>query len=75
MTIKIHDYSRGPGGLSKEELYEKYQDVYDTDEVQKEFKVTGFFAPFVSVERRSDRQRGVMEFQHDPRFYFNFNEE
>lgn len=28
-------------------------------------------APFAVVRRKSDNQRGSLEFQHDPRFYFN----
>jgi hypothetical protein len=29
-------------------------------------------APFVVVRRLSDGQKGSLEFQHHPRFYFNF---
>ena len=29
-------------------------------------------APFVIVQRKSDREKGSLEFQHCPRFYFNF---
>jgi hypothetical protein len=29
-------------------------------------------APFVVVRRRVDGQKGNLEFQHSPRFYFNF---
>ena len=32
----------------------------------------GFMAPFIGVERKSDGQKGSIEFQHSPRFYFNF---
>jgi hypothetical protein len=34
--------------------------------------VTGFAAPYVVVTRRADGQGGSLEFQHRPRFYFNF---
>lgn len=46
--------------------------VWDTDEVRKLYEVEGFMAPFCVVRRLSDGQRGSLEFQHHPRFYFNF---
>jgi len=29
-------------------------------------------APFIAVQRKSDGVKGSLEFQHQPRFYFNF---
>lgn len=49
-----------------------YGEVYDTDQVRENFEVLGFMAPFVVVKRKSDGKKGSMEFQHMPRFYFNF---
>ena len=49
-----------------------YGEVYDTDQVRENFEVLGFMAPFVVVKRRVDGKKGSMEFQHMPRFYFNF---
>lgn len=46
--------------------------VWDTQELQELFSVRGFKAPVCTVTRRSDGQRGAVEFQHRPRFYFNF---
>jgi len=37
----------------------------------REFEVAGFMAPFVVVRRRSDGEKGSLEFQNNPRFYFN----
>jgi len=54
-----------------EEVFGK-EDVFDTKEVSEEFKIVGFMAPFVLVERKSDGVEGTLMFQHDPRFYFNF---
>ncbi len=31
-------------------------------------------APFVIVRRRADGVKGSLEFQHNPRFYFNWVE-
>lgn len=46
--------------------------VWSTDELSRDFSVKGFSAPFVVVERKIDGVKGSLEFQHMPRFYFNF---
>lgn len=45
---------------------------WNTDELQRDFEVIGFAAPFVVVKRKSDGQKGSLEFVHHPRVYFNF---
>jgi len=45
---------------------------WDTAELQRDFEVLGFAAPFVFVVRKSDNVKGTLEFTHRPRFYFNF---
>jgi hypothetical protein len=45
---------------------------WTTDEMQAEFEVLGFAAPFVVVRRRLDGQLGTLEFTHSPRVYFGF---
>jgi len=59
---------------SREYLESKYGEVWNTKELQEDFFVEGFLAPFVSVKRKSDNVKGTLEFQHDPRFYFNFSD-
>jgi hypothetical protein len=49
--------------------------VWDTDEISKNFEIIGFMAPFCVVRRRSDDVKGSVEFQHNPRFYFNFEKD
>jgi hypothetical protein len=49
--------------------------VWDTSEISRDFKVIGFMAPFCVVERKSDGVKGSVEFQHSPRFYFNFEKD
>lgn len=49
-----------------------YGKVWDTDQVRAEFKVLGFSAPFVIVERLDTGERGSLLFQHSPRFYFAY---
>lgn len=46
--------------------------VWSTEELQKEFEVLNFMAPYIIVKRKSDFVRGSMAFQHLPRFYFDF---
>lgn len=53
----------------------KAEQRWDTQELQRDFTVHGFMAPFVTVTRKSDGKRGILEFTHHPRFYFNFTED
>jgi hypothetical protein len=50
----------------------KHGQVWNTAELQGDFEVKGFAAPFVVVRRRSDGVVGSLMFQHSPRFYFHF---
>jgi len=68
---RIVEINAEPG--SREALKEKHGQVWDTGELSQEFDVLGFMAPYVVVTRKSDGQKGSLEFQHDPRFYFNFS--
>ena len=56
-----------------EDLFGK-GDVWDTDELRADFEVSGFAAPFCIVTRKKDGVRGILAFQHAPRFYFDFKE-
>lgn len=49
--------------------------TWTTAEMQEEFNVLGFMAPFVIVARKSDGKRGTLEFKHSPRVYFNWQED
>ena len=53
-------------------LEEQYGKVWNTEELRSEFEVLGFMAPLVMVRNRATREKGSLEFQHSPRFYFNF---
>ena len=58
----------------REAMEAEHGQVWDTQELQRDFEVTGFMAPFVVVRRKSDGQKGSMLFQHSPRFYYGFQE-
>jgi hypothetical protein len=60
---------------SREYLEAKHGQVWDTSELQEEFEVLGFLAPFVIALRKSDGVRGSLLFQSSPRLYFGFNPE
>lgn len=64
------EINREPG--DRETLETRYGQVWDTQQLADEFEVIGFAAPLVVVRRKADGARGSLEFQHDPRFYFNF---
>ena len=67
---RLAEINAMPG--SREPLEARHGKVWDTNELSSEFVVEGFLAPFVVVRRKSDGQRGSLEFQHEPRFYFKF---
>ena len=54
-------------------LEARYGQVWDTEQLTTDFEVQGFLAPFVVAVRKSDKVRGSLEFQHNPRYYFNFD--
>jgi hypothetical protein len=57
---------------ARAELEKQYGKVWDSAQLRIEFEVKGFMAPFVVVKRLSTGEVGSLEFQHDPRFYFNY---
>ena len=59
---------------SRQKLEADHGKVWDTEELRKDFEVTGFLAPFVVVIRRSDGKKVSMMFVHSPRYYFGFQE-
>jgi hypothetical protein len=57
---------------TREYLEAKHGQVWDTGQLSRDFDVLGFMAPLIVVVRKSDRQKGSLCFQHNPRFYFSF---
>ncbi len=64
------EINANPG--SRESLEAKHGEVWDTKGLQQYFNVLAFMAPLVIVERKSDGAKGSLEFQSDPRLYFNW---
>ncbi len=59
----------------RRELEEKYGKVWTTKEVQEDFTIHAFSAPYVSATHKESGKRGVLVFQDRPRFYFDWREE
>lgn len=61
--LQIHNYDSGnqPEGQT-----------WTTEELQRDFTVQGFMAPYVAVTRKADGVEGLLEFTHNPRVYFGF---
>jgi hypothetical protein len=57
---------------SRAELEAIHGQVWDSGEVRKRWKVIGFMAPLVVVKDRKTGAKGSLEFQHLPRYYFNY---
>lgn len=68
---RVAEINSKPG--SRQALEAVHGQVWDTSELGQDFEVIGFMAPFVVVRRKSDSVKGSLEFQHSPRFYFNFS--
>lgn len=66
----VAEINREPS--DRERLEALHGQVWDTEELQRDFTVTGFLAPFVVVRRKSDGAEGSLTFQHWPRFYWGF---
>ena len=67
---RLVEINTAPDG--REALQARYGPIWDTSELARDFEVLGFLAPFVVVRRKADGVKGSLEFQHNPRFYFNF---
>ena len=61
--------------MKQKELEKMHGEVLSTAEAVQKYEFICFGAPFAEVRRRSDGKTGTLEFQHSPRFYFNFVEE
>jgi hypothetical protein len=66
----VNEINAEPG--SRADLESRYGRVWDTDQLQADFEVTGFLAPFVVARRKADGKVGCLTFQHSPRFYWGW---
>ena len=59
----------------REALEQRHGQVWDIDAIRQDFDVIGFAAPLVLVSRKTDGKEGSLLFQHNPRFYWGFQED
>lgn len=60
---------------NRAELEARYGRVWNTEELRQEWEVQGFMAPYVIVKSKASGAIGSLEFQHSPRYYFNWQED
>lgn len=56
----------------RSELEAQHGQVWTTDEARRDFEFLGFSMGIAVVRRKSDGERGSLDFTHMPRFYFGF---
>ena len=56
-------------------LEAQHGQVWDAQELARDFVVVGFMAPFVVVRRKADGAVGSLLFQHHPRYYFDWTQD
>lgn len=66
----VEEINRNPD--ERKSLEEKHGKVWDTKEVQEDFRVISFLAPFVQVIEKLTGKGGTLLFQDSPRYYFSF---
>lgn len=69
----LAEINSDPG--DRERLEREHGQVWNPDELRRDFEVLSFAAPLVVARRRSDQKLGSLEFQHHPRFYFSWRED
>ena len=69
-----HDTEEVDDQLYKDTLIDVFgeENVWTTQELTQQFDVESFLAPYCFATRKSDGVKGMFEFNHSPRFYFNF---
>ena len=53
-------------------LEQRHGQVWNPGELALDYIVLGYLAPLVVVRRKTDNLIGSLEFQHNPRYYFNW---
>lgn len=69
--VRLVEINADPG--TRPQLEALHGQVWDTNELARDFEVLGFLAPFVVVRRREDGALGSLEFQHHPRYYYAYH--
>jgi hypothetical protein len=70
LAVKINSAPEERSALEK-----RHGRAWSASELDNDFEVLGFAAPFVVVRRETDNRLGSLLFQHHPRYYFAFKED
>jgi len=62
-------------GADRATLEKEHGQVWDSMQMQGEFQPEAFLAPYMIATRRQDGKKGVLVFQHAPRFYWGWTPE
>lgn len=57
---------------NREALEAHHGRVFDQNEFDAEFVVTAYVSTTVVARRKADNQVGLLDYQNEPRFYFNW---
>ncbi len=71
-TFRRNMLANGAPEADLAEVIKNGEERWDTEALRREFDVKSFAAPFVIVQRKSNGQKGQLEFTHSPRVYFNW---
>jgi hypothetical protein len=71
--IRLREINVEPG--SRQDAESRHGQVWDSEELRRDFEVLAFCAPWTVVKRRADGVTGSLEFQHVPRLYWGFQED
>lgn len=66
------EINNNPSDRDRLEAVHGEGNVWSTDELQNDFNVTSFAAPYCFVTWKCSGVRGTVRFQHNPRLYFDF---
>ena len=56
----------------RKRIEKKYGQTWNTKELSKDFTVKQFMAPYIIATKKDTKEVGTLQFQHIPRFYFNW---
>ena len=74
MVPQINSQATDSEEADRQRLENEYGkgNVWNTQELSSRFEVISFMAPFCVVKDKTTGKRGLVMFQHMPRFYFSF---
>ena len=66
----VNEINNNP--IERKALESKHGQVWDTNQLQEDFEVHSFLAPFVMATNKKTDETGLLSFQNRPRFYYDW---